>query len=118
MQKVYRLRDRLSSVPFTQCLESGVVGVFQFLVWTEMAGSARQLTSFFIEDILSMKEETRRTSDYSGVELSEDTTGWKSEQLDEDCLSHSPHSTGKANIVTHMILQNTFAIAFCLLQKR
>ncbi|XP_063050572.1 homeobox protein Nkx-3.1 [Engraulis encrasicolus] len=58
-----------------------------------MAGSARQLTSFFIEDILSMKDETRRTSDYSGVELSEDTTGWKSEQLDEDCLSHSPHST-------------------------
>ncbi|KAL2091912.1 hypothetical protein ACEWY4_011710 [Coilia grayii] len=62
-----------------------------------MAGSARQLTSFFIEDILSMKEEKRRISNYS--ETSDETTGCKTEQIDEECLSleirptNSPHTT-------------------------
>lgn len=60
-----------------------------------MAGSEKQLTSFFIEDILSMKVEKRRESS----DIRDDSTEKTSEQTTEKTLSlefrtaKSPHHT-------------------------
>lgn len=71
---------------------------------TEMAGSEKQLTSFFIEDILSMKAEKRRTSS----DLWDDSS--ETEQTTEKPLSlefrtsTSHHTTG--NIARTSLLHN------------
>ncbi|XP_062398556.1 homeobox protein Nkx-3.1 [Sardina pilchardus] len=50
-----------------------------------MAGSEKQLTSFFIEDILSMKEEKRRASSCSDIR--DDSSEWGTDQTTENPLS-------------------------------
>ncbi|XP_042561753.1 homeobox protein Nkx-3.1 [Clupea harengus] len=50
-----------------------------------MAGSEKQLTSFFIEDILSIKEEKRRASNCGDVK--DESSGWRTEQTTEKSLS-------------------------------
>lgn len=110
-----------------QCLPPRVVwvlsfdlefGVYLLQSWvgiytTEMAGSEKQLTSFFIEDILSIKEDKRRASNCGDVK--DESSGWRTEQTTEKSLSLEIRTEESQHDITGNILRTCiYYWFFCL----